>query len=99
VTRAQFAALAPGQTLTQNNAQVMLQQPGTEYFPRINSLDIRLSKKVSFGPRSVTLAIDAFNALNANPVLDKVQTFGASYNRVNGILTPRIIQIGGTLNF
>ena len=99
LTRSQFAARAPGQTLTQPTASVALLQPGTEYFPRLNTLDIRISKKVSFGPRSVTLAIDAFNALNNNVVTDTTQVFGASLGRVNGILPPRIIQLGGTLNF
>ena len=99
LTKAQFAALAPGKTLTQTNVSVALEQPGTDYYPRINSLDLRLSKKVSFGPRSVTLAIDAFNALNNNAVTATTQVFGSSFGRVNGILPPRIIQVGGTLNF
>ena len=99
LTKAQFAAAAPGNTLTQTSVSTVLEQPGVDYYPRINSLDIRLSKKVAFGPRSVTFAIDAFNALNNNAVTATTQVFGASYGRVNGILPPRIIQIGGTLNF
>ena len=99
LTKAQFAALAPGKTLTQTNVSVALQQPGLDYYPRINSLDVRLSKKVSFGPRSLTLAVDAFNALNNNAVTATTQVFGTSFGRINGILPPRIIQLGGTLNF
>ena len=98
MTKAQFLALT-GQTLTQTNVSVALLQPGTQYYPRINSLDVRLSKKVSFGPRSLTVAVDAFNALNNNAITATTQIFGSSLGRVNGILPPRIIQLGGTLNF
>jgi Carboxypeptidase regulatory-like domain len=90
---------ATGQTLTQTSVLVQLLQPGTVYLPAINTVDVRLSKKVQVRKVRVQAQFDIFNALNANPVTGYTQTFGASYQNVSNILSARIMQIGGTLTF
>jgi hypothetical protein len=90
---------ATGQTLTQTSVLVQLLQPGTVYLPAINTVDVRLSKKVQVGKVRVQGQLDIFNAFNANTVTGYTQTFGASYQSVSNILSARILQVGGTLTF
>jgi hypothetical protein len=88
-----------GATLTQAQVQAALLQPGTVYLPRINSMDLRFSKKVTVGRCKLTGNLDLFNMFNANPVTAYTQTFGASFGKVNGILPGRLLGVGGTFNF
>jgi hypothetical protein len=88
-----------GQTLTQTSALVALLQPGSVYLPAINTVDLRLSKRMQLGKARLQGQFDIFNALNANPVTGYTQTLGASYLKVSNILTARLFQVGATLTF
>jgi hypothetical protein len=98
ISAAAFRTLT-GQTLTQTSVIVRLVEPGTLYLPRLNLMDIRVSKRVQIGKYRLQGQFDAFNVTNANTVTGQTQTFGASYGRVSDIVLGRVFAIGGTLTF
>jgi hypothetical protein len=97
VTRAQ----APG--LTQASVNVPLNEPGTLYNDRVNQLNFTLLRvfKSPAGSRTITWRPEAslYNALNANPVLSQVATYGPSLGNASSILNPRVLRLGLTVQF
>ena len=91
----QTANFASGTT----SVSLKLVQPGTVYLPRVTSMDLRLSKRITVGRYKLEGRVDGFNILNANPITSNTQTYGAKLGQVTGILTGRLIQVGGTVNF
>ena len=51
------------------NTMINLIAPGTMYGDRINQLDLRFGRVLTFGKMRTVLNVDLYNALNANPVL------------------------------
>ena len=91
----------PGELVIPGMTEASLTLPllpgGTEFFDRINQLDLSLGKWIEIGAgRRLQLQADLFNSLNSNPVLGvRSVNFGtAAYNQVNGILNPRILRFG-----
>ena len=83
-------------------ATVNLVDPGDVYGDRINQLDFRVSKIVRFGGTRAQIAVDLYNALNANSIESYNQTFVAgsqSWPRPTGILEARFIKITTQLDF
>jgi hypothetical protein len=68
LTAANFKAQT-GATLTQPSVTMRLTQPGTLFLPRVNQLDMTLSKSFPVGKVRIAPEISLFNMLNANPVL------------------------------
>jgi hypothetical protein len=64
-------------------------------------VDFRLAKNIKIaGSSSLNLNLDLFNAFNGNVVLVRQRTLNtAVYNRIDEILSPRILRIGATLRF
>ena len=58
---------ATGQTLTQTSVLVQLLQPGTVYLPAINTVDVRLSKKVQMGKATCAGAARHLQRLQREP--------------------------------
>jgi hypothetical protein len=75
---------------------IPLVAPETEYTPRINQVDVSLSKRLQFGRLTATPKLDFFNALNSDDYTSVVSTqFGAAtYMRPSTVLQGRIIRIG-----
>ena len=57
------------------NVTVNLIEPGSLYGDRINQLDFRFAKNFRFGGKRTMVALDLYNALNANPVLTYNNSF------------------------
>ncbi len=97
VTRAQ----APG--LTQASVNVPLNEPGTLYNDRVNQLNFTLARvfKTPMGSKNVSWRpeVSLYNALNANPVLSQVTTFGPALGNASSILNPRVLRLGLTVQF
>jgi hypothetical protein len=74
------------------NVTINLIQPGSLYGDRINELDLRFAKNFKFGGRRSMVAVDLYNALNANPILSYNTSFtaGGSWLQPNSILTGRL---------
>jgi hypothetical protein len=72
-----------------------------ERYPDICNLDLRLAKALKIaGSSSININLDLFNAFNNNVDLVRQRTFNTSvYNRIDEILSPRILRIGATFPF
>jgi hypothetical protein len=82
------------------------QRTGNEKFgdvrlPSFFELNLRVEKVFNISETStVTIAADAFNALNANTSLSKVGNLLASnYDKTNRIVNPRVFRFGVRFNF
>jgi hypothetical protein len=80
---------------------IPLVAPETEYTPRINQLDLSVSKRFEFSKVTVLPKLDVFNALNSDDYTSVVTAqFGAAtYLRPSTILQGRIIRIGADVRW
>jgi hypothetical protein len=96
-------ALTLGRPLSGNatSAQVNLVTPGDLYGDRINQIDFRASKILRFGRMRTQIALDLYNALNANPIEGYNENFipGGAWLTPTGILTARFAKITAQLDF
>lgn len=84
------------------NVTVNLIPPGSMYGDRINQLDFRVAKLLRFSGRRAMIALDLYNALNANPILTYNSTFSptsTTWLQPRSILTPRLFRISAEFNF
>jgi hypothetical protein len=86
-------------TLTQSQVLVLLDPPGANYMPRVTQLDFSVAR--TFLVRNVRLIpqVDLFNALNANPVLTEVTTYGSALGNPATILSGRLVRFQVKFNF
>jgi hypothetical protein len=62
--------------------------------------DLRLAKNIKVGPTAVTLSAEAFNIFNSGTVLQRFrQVNSSSFQRIDEILSPRIVRFGARLSF
>ena len=69
---------------------------------RVNQLDARVSKVVRLDRLRVQLNLDAFNLLNANPVLAQRNVYGrdgATWQRPELVLPARLVKVGFNIAF
>jgi hypothetical protein len=78
---------------------VNLITPFTVFEPRLNQLDLRLTKRVRLGRTSVQGMFDIYNVLNASTVLGANNQFGPNWQRPTQLLTGRLFKFGAQLNF
>ena len=88
------ARVVPG--LTVSSASVGLVAPGTEFTPRVNQLDLGLSKTFTVNSSRITPKLDIFNATNSDQYTAVASTqFGAAaYGQPSVILQGRIVRVG-----
>ena len=99
------AVIAPllGRNLSGNATSLTLQllPPQTYFSERVNQLDLRFAKILRISGKRAQIALDLYNALNANTV----QTFNNAYNPTGawrvptGILPGRVTKISGQFDF
>ncbi|MBI2828618.1 MAG: TonB-dependent receptor [Acidobacteria bacterium] len=80
---------------------VNLIEPFSMFGDRINQLDLRLAKVVTFGGRRAQFGIDFYNALNSSVVQTENPNFvpNGAWRRPSLILDARLIKFSGQLNF
>jgi hypothetical protein len=89
-----------GRNLTSGNATVPLIAPGTMYGGRLNQVDFRVAKVMSFGAGTRLQAnVDLYNLFNASPILALNTTFGAAWQRPLQILQGRLLKFGVQVDF
>jgi len=66
---------------------------------RTNQLDFRVAKILRFGATRTMLAFDLYNALNANPVLNEIQTFGPAWRRPTSVMDARFVRLSAQIDF
>ncbi len=88
------ALVVPG--LTPATINVPLIAPATEYAPRLNQVDLAVSKSFNAGHVRILPKLDIFNALNSDDytAVTSMQFAAATYQRPSTILQGRIIRIG-----
>jgi hypothetical protein len=81
------------------NVPVGIIEPGTVFGPRVNQVDLRFGKVLRFAGSSSTVSLDLYNALNANPVLNQNNTFGAAWLRPTSVFPARFSKISWQFDF
>jgi hypothetical protein len=99
--------VSPGQI--SSSFSVPLVPPGTQMTPRVNQLDLSVSKRLSLGRVKIDPKLDIFNALNSDDYFS-VRTVafaptasggisGGSHLQPQSILQGRLLRIGAVINW
>jgi hypothetical protein len=78
---------------------VNLAAPGSKYLHRWSELDLSFRKVFRVGKYQVDGAMDMFNALNSNVVLQENQNFGSSLGQPQAVLQGRLLRISSQIKF
>jgi hypothetical protein len=87
---------APGRT---NTETIILNQPGSLYYPRYNQLDLNFKKDFRAGRKTFSGQVDLFNALNGNAIFARQNSVGNSIGDVTTILQGRLIRLAFQMKF
>jgi hypothetical protein len=82
----------------ERNVTISLVEPRTMYGKRLNQLDLRFGKILTFGRVRATPALDMYNAFNSSTVLALSSAF-ATWQQPQSILPARFIKVGINLQF
>ena len=64
------------------------------------NIDFRIARNTKMGKVTLTPSLELFNALNNDVVLSRARNAGAStFNRIEEVVSPRILRIGARLSF
>jgi hypothetical protein len=85
--------------LTNASVTIRLDNPGSLKYPQINQLDFAVGKEFHVTRMLVLPKLEVANALNVNPILTQVTTFGSSFGTPQGILPGRVARINVALKF
>jgi hypothetical protein len=97
ITYQPAAALFPGGRT--NTETIMLNAPGSSFYPRYNQLDVNVKKNFRYGRKTFSGQIDAFNALNGNAVFTRNNSIGNSLGQVQSVLQGRVMRIAFQMRF
>jgi Carboxypeptidase regulatory-like domain len=98
VTSAQVAS-SLGRNLVNGTAAISLIQPASEFDPRINQLDLRLSKAFKVNSIRMRGILDAYNTFNHNTALVINTTYGPSWLNPTQIMDGRLFKLGFQIDF
>jgi hypothetical protein len=97
ITWSPAATVFPG---GRTNAEtIVLNKPGSLYYPRYNQLDLNIKKNFRHGRKSYSGQIDFFNALNGNAVFGRTNDIGNSLGQVTSVLQGRVIRLAFQMRF
>ena len=72
------------------------------YGPRINTVDLRVTKVLRFGSTRTNVGLDLYNLFNSNTGTAFNQNFGVdglTWLRPTGVLSPRFLRFNVTFDF
>jgi hypothetical protein len=78
---------------------VNLMPPGSRYLDRWTQLDLSLRKLFRLRSLRIDGAIDIFNALNSNVVLQENQNFGSTLGQPQAVLQGRLLRLSTQIKF
>jgi hypothetical protein len=84
---------------TPTSMNVALLTPGSDYYTRMNQLDLGFRKLFRFGRYQYSGQVDFFNFLNNDYVKAETRTFGASLGRPTSNLQPRTLRLAVQMKF
>lgn len=76
--------------------------PGALFGPRVNQVDMRVSKVLPIGRMRLQANFDLFNIFNANAVLQQQNVFGTdgtTWQKPTLVLLARLVKLGFNLSF
>jgi hypothetical protein len=98
VTSAQVLS-SLGRNLVSGSATISLIQPATEFDPRINQLDLRLTRAFKVNAMRLRAIVDVYNVFNRNTALVINTTYGPSWLNPTQIMDGRLLKLGFQLEF
>ncbi|MCM3878908.1 MAG: TonB-dependent receptor [Vicinamibacterales bacterium] len=98
ITYQPAAGVFPGGART-NTETIILNEPGSLYYPRYNQLDLNFKKNFRFGTKSFSGQIDFFNVLNGNAIFARQDTVGNALGDVTTILQGRLTRLAFQMRF
>lgn len=90
-------AIVPALTVPTLN--VRANDPGSQYFDRVSTLDFSVARVFRMGRVRISPKLDIFNSLNANPVTAETLTVGSALGRPTAVLNPRLMRLGAMIDF
>ncbi|MEQ1908141.1 MAG: TonB-dependent receptor [Vicinamibacterales bacterium] len=78
---------------------VNLVPPGDKYLNRWTQLDLSAHKRFKIGRYDIDTALDMYNALNSNVVLQENQNYGTSLGQPQQVLQGRLLRISNQIKF
>jgi hypothetical protein len=82
-----------------NTETIILNEPGSLYYPRYNQLDLNFKKNFRYGSKTFSGQIDFFNVLNGNAIFARQDTVGNSLGDVTTILQGRLTRLAFQMKF
>ncbi|MEO8432863.1 MAG: hypothetical protein ABI592_15255, partial [Acidobacteriota bacterium] len=71
-----------------------------ERYDNVYNVDVRLEKVIELRPLQVSLALDVFNVLNSDTVLQRNGRVNqATFNRIEEVQAPRVLRLGARITF
>jgi hypothetical protein len=104
ITWAPAASVFPGGSRT-NTETIVMNAPGSLYYPRYTQLDVNLKKNFRVGRKSYSGQIDVFNALNGSAIFTRNNSVPASVGatsslgQVETILQGRVFRLAFQMRF
>jgi hypothetical protein len=98
ITYQPAAGVFPGGLRT-NTETIILNEPGSLYYPRYNQLDLNFKKNFRLGPKTFSGQIDFFNVLNGNAIFARQDTVGNALGDVTTILQGRLTRLAFQMKF
>ncbi len=100
------AALGRPANIAGTTAVINIVAPGQVWGDRVNELDFRFGKILTFGRMRTNVGIDIFNVLNQGAVLNYNQTFtpatattASTWLAPTAVLTPRFMKVSAQIDF
>ena len=81
------------------SATISLIQPATEFDPRINQLDLRLTRAFKLNATRLRAIVDLYNVFNRNAALVINTTYGPNWLSPTQIMDGRLLKLGVQLEF
>ncbi|HEV3217993.1 MAG TPA: carboxypeptidase regulatory-like domain-containing protein [Vicinamibacterales bacterium] len=82
-----------------NAETLVVNAPGSLYYPRYNELDLTFKKNFRAGRKTFSGQVDLFNALNNNAIFARTSSVGASLGYVTTILQGRLMRLAFQMKF
>ena len=74
-------------------------EPNTKFEPRWNQLDLSAKRTFRYHQKEVQGQLAVFNVMNANTVLQEVQSFGLSLGQPQNVLQGRLMRLALLISF
>jgi hypothetical protein len=98
-TRTVNAVSALGRNLSQGNVVIHSGRRNDDSYANVHLLDVRFNYDLPIARSNISLALDIFNATNANTVTRVNALSGGNYNRVIEFVPPRVVRFGVKVRF